>query len=125
MLTVTIKDTFESAVKLYHYDGPCANTHGHTYQLKVVFTNTDANADMVVDYYVATQWIQSVIKPLDHTFINEVPPFDHINPTTENITKWLYDSLQNIAKPPVRVMSVTLSENHRFSATYAPNFKNK
>ena len=124
MLTVTIKDQFESAVKLYNYSGSCANVHGHTYRIAVTFFNTDQSADMVVDYYEAKNWVEQAIAPLDHKFINELKPFDKVSPTTENIAKWLYQTITHLTTKNIEVLTITLSENDHFSVTYAPNNKN-
>ncbi|MEE2770439.1 MAG: 6-carboxytetrahydropterin synthase [Pseudomonadota bacterium] len=124
MLTVTIKNQFESAVKLYGYEGDCANIHGHTYQVSVSFYNIDTKADMVVDYYEAKTWVEKAIAPLDHRFINEVKPFDKRNPTTENIAKWLFEQINKLTTKDVNISDVTLSENNAFSVKYAPDLKN-
>lgn len=124
MLTVTIKDQFESAVKLYDYSGDCANVHGHTYSIAVTFFNLDEASDMVVDYFEAKAWVEKAISPLDHKFINDVQPFDTKNPTTENIAKWLYQQINLFTTNNVAILNVTLSENDSFSVTYAPNTKN-
>ena len=124
MLTVTIKDQFESAVKLYNYSGSCANVHGHTYRIAVTFYNTDQSADMVVDYYEAKTWVEQAIAPLDHKFINELKPFDKVSPTTENIAKWLYEEIHNVIQTNIKILKIKLSENDNFSVTYAPNNKN-
>ena len=124
MLTVTIKNQFESAVKLYDYSGDCANVHGHTYNIAVTFFNSDESSDMVVDYAEAKTWVEKAISPLDHRFINEIKPFDKTSPTTENITKWLYQQIDNLTTTNVEILNLTLSENDFFSVTYAPNSKN-
>lgn len=124
MLTVTIKNQFESAVKLYDYDGDCANVHGHTYSISATFYNLDENSDMVVDYFEAKTWVEKAIAPLDHNFINNVEPFDTVSPTTENIAKWLYKQINVLTTTNITVLNITLSENDSFSVTYAPNSKN-
>lgn len=124
MLTVTIKDQFESAVKLYHYSGSCANVHGHTYRVAVTFHNNDQSSDMVVDYYDAKTWVEKVIALLDHKFINEIKPFDELNPTTENIAQWLHQEISHLVTKNIEVQKIELSENDHFSVTYAPNNKN-
>ena len=123
MLTVTIHNQFEAAVKLYNYDGKCGNIHGHTYKVSVVFYNDDHNADMVVDYFDAKRWVENAISTLDHGYINEIKPFDKINPTTENVCKWLFQCITDTANP-VKVLKITLAENESFCVSYEPNIKN-
>lgn len=124
MLTVTIKDQFESAVKLYNYKGNCANVHGHTYNIAVTLYNVNQSSEMVVDYYEAKNWVSEAINALDHKYINEIKPFDVINPTTENIAKWLFQQIELLTTNDVKIKNITLSENDAFSVSYAPNIKN-
>ena len=59
---------------------------------------------------------------LDHKYINEIPPFDKINPTSENIAKWFY---QELDKPEIRqehkLDEVTVWEGPFAYVAYRPN----
>jgi len=79
--------TFEQNRKVY---GPDANPngHGHNYVLEVtVEGEPDPVTGMVFDLRELKQILnQEVVEPMDHRFLNrEVPPFDRVIPTTENI----------------------------------------
>ena len=124
MIKVTIKHTFQSAVYLRNYDGPCSNLHGHTYQLSVTFSNQSPNVDMVIDFYHAKSLVKEITDRLDYKHINEVKPFDKINPTTENICHWLYTELVKIIPENNTITALTLAENDAFFVTYEPNHKN-
>ena len=42
--------------------------------------------------------VKEIQKQLDHRFLNELKPFEKINPTAENICIWIYDQLHAMAK---------------------------
>jgi 6-pyruvoyltetrahydropterin/6-carboxytetrahydropterin synthase len=64
------------------------NGHGHNYVVEVtVEGSTDPVTGMVFDLRELKEIMnREVIEPMDHRFLNrEVPPFDRIVPTTENL----------------------------------------
>ena len=121
MIKVTIKHSFQSAVYLRDYEGPCANLHGHTYQVAVTFSNKSHTTDMVIDFYEAKSIVKSVTDRIDYKHINDIKPFDTINPTTENICQWLYNELNKIIPNNIIIPAITLAENDSFFVTYEPN----
>ena len=77
--------------------GPAANPsgHGHNYVLEVTLEgDPDPVTGMVFDLKKLKEVIQqTVIDPMDHRFLNyEVPPFDKIVPTTENVAAEIWQS---------------------------------
>jgi len=79
--------------------GPAANPsgHGHNYILEVTLDGEpDPVTGMVFDLKKLKDLIQqTVIDPMDHRFLNyEVPPFDKIVPTTENVAAEIWRRLQ-------------------------------
>ena len=102
--------TFDSAHRLYDYDGACANIHGHTYKLEVTVTGPLA-PDMVVDFNDIKKIVESTVLPrIDHNYLNDVVPF---NPTVENMAIWITDLLEEAFHPPVRLQKIKLWENQR------------
>ena len=78
--------------------GEAANPHGHghNYVLEVTLDGEpDPVTGMVFDLKRLKEPIQrAVIEPMDHRFLNhEVPPFDHVVPTTENIAADIWNRL--------------------------------
>jgi 6-pyruvoyltetrahydropterin/6-carboxytetrahydropterin synthase len=71
--------------------------HGHNYVLEVtVAGEPDPVTGMVFDLRELKEILnQQVIEPMDHRFLNrEVPPFDHIVPTTENLAIEIWNRLR-------------------------------
>lgn len=70
---------------LRDYKGKCANVHGHTYKIEVILDG-EVKDGFVMDFYDLKEIMeQEIFTPYDHKLLNEVAPFDKINPTAENI----------------------------------------
>jgi 6-pyruvoyltetrahydropterin/6-carboxytetrahydropterin synthase len=79
--------------------GAAANPsgHGHNYVLEVTLEGEpDPATGMIFDLKKLKDLIQqTVIDPMDHRFLNyEVPPFDEIVPTTENVAAEIWKRLE-------------------------------
>jgi 6-pyruvoyltetrahydropterin/6-carboxytetrahydropterin synthase len=60
-----------------------------------------------------------VVSALDHCILNEIFPFTEKNPSSENIAKWVYDSLRKkIENETIQLSAVTVWESENASATY-------
>ena len=70
--------------------------HGHNYRLEVtVGGEADPATGMVINLYDLDKVIErAVIDPLDHRHLNlDVPEFAELIPTTENLARFIWDSL--------------------------------
>ncbi len=90
------------------------NGHGHNYVVEVsIEGKPDAVTGMVFDLRELKEILNAqVIEPMDHRFLNrEVPPFDRVVPTTENIAAEIWRRLEPaIARENVRLKNVRLYE---------------
>jgi len=90
------------------------NGHGHNYVLEVtVEGEPDPVTGMVFDLRELKQILhEEVVEPMDHRFLNrEVPPFDRIVPTTENLAAEIWKRLDpRIQRGNVRLRNVRLYE---------------
>ena len=88
--------------------------HGHNYVLEVtVEGEPDPVTGMVFDLRELKQILnQEVVEPMDHRFLNrEVPPFDRVVPTTENVVREIWKRLDSrIRRPALRLKNVRLYE---------------
>ncbi len=74
---------------------------------------------MVLDFRSLKGEVEAIVDRLDHKFLNEVPPFDVINPTAENISKYMYEQISGgIDTPGVKVLKVKVWESEKAAATY-------
>ncbi len=120
MYKLRIITDFDAAHQLRGYKGKCENIHGHNWKVEVEVISEELDEiGLAIDFKELKSITDTVISQLDHTFINEVPPFNEINPSSENIARWLYILLkEKIETTPVRLHSVTVWESEYASATY-------
>ena len=120
MFEVTIEQTFAAGHALRNYRGKCENVHGHNYRCQVTMEGEQLDhVGLLVDFVALKKAVQSVIDRMDHQWLNDFPPFDVLNPSAENMAKFIYDEvLKNIAAPGVRLESVRLWETDTSYATY-------
>ena len=110
---------FGAAHSLRQYKGKCERLHGHNWRIDVCLAADGLNADgMVMDFVEAKAILREVLKSYDHYHLNEVPPFDQINPTSENLARVLAERLQAAVPPGVRVARITAWESDNCGATY-------
>jgi len=122
MFEVSVEQTFASAHALRNYKGKCENVHGHNWKVQVVLEGEKLDGTgLLVDFIDVKNLMAQVIEKLDHQHLNEIPPFDEINPSAENIAEYFYRRMtQGLADAPVRVQSVKIWETDIQSATFKP-----
>jgi 6-pyruvoyltetrahydropterin/6-carboxytetrahydropterin synthase len=122
MFEVSVDETFAAAHNLRNYKGKCENLHGHNYKVRVTLAGPELTpVGLLYDFVHLKQVIQSVIRSLDHQYLNEMPPFDTLNPSAENIARHIHDEIaKQIREEPngAGVSSVTVWETEVSAATY-------
>ena len=121
MFEVSVEQTFAAGHALRGYRGKCENVHGHNYRVQLTIVGPDLDAiGLLVDFVEVKSLIHSVVDRLDHRFINDLPPFDIVNPSAENLAKYFYDEISENLARPVRLSEVKIWETDITSATYRP-----
>jgi 6-pyruvoyltetrahydropterin/6-carboxytetrahydropterin synthase len=120
MYTLNVEARFASAHQLRGYKGKCENLHGHSWKVQVaVCSGTLNDIGLAMDFTDLKRITNEIVNPLDHICINDIPPFTEINPSSENIAKYIYESLrEKTSEYPVKVKSVTVWESDFAFATY-------
>jgi 6-pyruvoyltetrahydropterin/6-carboxytetrahydropterin synthase len=121
MFEVTIEETFAAGHALRHYRGKCENVHGHNYRCQVTVEGAELDSiGLLVDFVELKKVLHAVIDRLDHQWLNDLPPFDILNPSAENIAKYIHDEVSTglAARNGVRIGAVRLWETDTSSATY-------
>ena len=123
MFEVTIEETFAAGHALRNYKGKCENVHGHNYRCHVTLEGGDLDSiGLLVDFVELKRVVHSVLDRMDHQWLNEFPPFDVLNPSAENMARYIYDEVcQGLkTRDGVRVSFVRLWETDTAFATYRP-----
>jgi 6-pyruvoyltetrahydropterin/6-carboxytetrahydropterin synthase len=123
MYEITVEADFSSGHYLRNYHGRCENPHGHNYKVRVTLAGVELDAGgLLVDFKVLKQVMRPVIDRIDHRMLNELEPFTELNPSAENIARYLFDQtneqLAGMTKGRVRVKDCTVWETDTTSATY-------
>ena len=120
MYELSVEVSFAAAHQLRGYKGKCENMHGHNWRVQInVAADRLNDIDLAMDFHDLKRIAKEVIAPLDHAYLNEVFPFTEKNPSSENIAKWIFDSLRKkINADGIRVGAVTVWESDNASASY-------
>ncbi len=97
--------------------------HAHRWRIRAVVRARQLDATgWVLDFHELTAALRALLAPYDGAFINDVPPFDDVNPTRENIARVLADKLAGqLNDDRVRVHALEISEDDVCCATYFPD----
>lgn len=116
MYEIKICSSFSAAHNLRDYRGKCENLHGHNWKVEAIFAYKSLDkSGMAVDFKEAKKMLKDVLEEFDHSYLNETGIFKKVNPTSENMAKYIYDRL---AKQDSHISSVSVWENDNSCATY-------
>jgi 6-pyruvoyltetrahydropterin/6-carboxytetrahydropterin synthase len=117
---ICVESHFSAAHSLSGYHGDCAHVHGHNWIVEVFVTCRELNAIGIgIDFRDLRKIIKDIIKDLDHSYLNEHSEFTRTNPSSENISKFLYKELgKKINSHTVQVSKVKVSETRGAGAYY-------
>ncbi len=123
MYLISVEKHFDAAHSLRGYKGKCETLHGHRFQVVVKIQATGLNnIGLAYDFTVLKQHLGNILEKFDHSYLNEVPPFDKINPSSENIAATIYNELQiKLAVDPVSLSCVEVWEAPEQGVAYSPD----
>jgi 6-pyruvoyltetrahydropterin/6-carboxytetrahydropterin synthase len=116
MYKIKVEGDFSSAHNLRGYKGKCEELHGHNWKVEVALASPKLDKiGMVMDFKFIKERLSKLLDTLDHKYLNNISYFKKVNPTSENIAKYIYDQL----KKEIPVLDyVTVWESDKASATY-------
>ncbi|MBI4971726.1 MAG: 6-carboxytetrahydropterin synthase [Candidatus Omnitrophica bacterium] len=121
--TIKVESRFEAAHNLREYYGAPEPIHGHSWRVeaRIECPKLD-HEDISVDYVKVEKALHGLTAKFDHNYINQISPFDKVNPTSENIAKWFYDGLNrpDLLGSSARLKEITLWEGPFNTLTYSP-----
>ena len=123
MFELMVDTIFAAAHQLRGYKGKCEQMHGHNWKVQVHVVAEKLNdIDIAIDFRDLKELLDEVITPLDHSFLNDIFPFTEKNPSSENMAKWIYDTLnKKLPDEHVQISAVTVWESETTAATYYEN----
>jgi 6-pyruvoyltetrahydropterin/6-carboxytetrahydropterin synthase len=105
---------FAASHVLMDYCGDCSRVHGHTWVVRVYFEFTSVDRHgLTIDYRKLRSDLELVILPrFDHRHLNDCPPFNAVNPTSENIAAEIFRLCRGeLSIPGGRLVEVELWES--------------
>lgn len=119
---LSIETHFSAAHSLRDYPGDCARLHGHNWHVKLYVECTELDElGLGIDYKVLKSELKAALEPWDHYNLNDVPPFDRINPSSENVAAELYKEMSSrLDNGRVRVSRIEICETCTAMVTYWP-----
>ena len=123
MFEVSVEQTFAAGHALRNYHGKCENVHGHNYRVQITVAGEQLDSTgLLVDFIELKRLMGNVVDYLDHRFINDLPPFDVLNPSAENIAKYFHDQVREglDSNAPVKIAEVRIWETDTSLAVYRP-----
>jgi 6-pyruvoyltetrahydropterin/6-carboxytetrahydropterin synthase len=120
MYEITIIKSFSAAHLLSQIGGKCEELHGHNFRVEVTLAAPDLNeSGLLIDFRVVKKWLSVILDQMDHKHLNELPCFAGINPSAENIAKYIYTSMEPKAtESQVRIARIKVWESENAAVTY-------
>jgi len=116
---LTVRTSFAAAHRLRGYDGNCERLHGHNWQVDVtVESELLDDRGIALDFRTVKSAVNDLLAALDHRYLNEVSPFDRLNPSSENLARYLFEGMEKKIPAPARVARVTVWESEDARAEY-------
>ena len=120
MYELRIISHLAAAHQLRDFQGQCENLHGHNWKIEVFVTGKEVEENgILIDFKEVKKATEKVIQELDHRFLNELEHFKTVNPSSENIARFIFDSLtQQLTDDHLKVSKVTAWESDSAGASY-------
>jgi 6-pyruvoyltetrahydropterin/6-carboxytetrahydropterin synthase len=121
MYEVTIKKSFAAAHHIKEIGGKCEALHGHNFLVEVSVAAKSLNDEgLLIDFRVVKRWTEEILDQIDHTYLNELEYFKTMNPSSEQIARFLFDKIDEKARQAnTHLARVTVWESENSCATYS------
>jgi len=120
MFEVGARLHFDAAHCLRGYQGKCERLHGHRFSVEAIVAAEEVDeTGIALDFADLKRLLGAVCNELDHTYLNELPPFREQNATSEGIAQYVYRRLASSIREPASLRSVTVWESPDCWARYS------
>ncbi len=73
---------------------------------------------LLCDFHTIEEALEDIVRPFHNRNLNEVAPFDRLNPSAELVAKHIAERLSRLMPPEVSVKSVKVTEAPKCSAVW-------
>ena len=122
MYQLFVEEHFDAAHYLRNYRGKCENLHGHRFKVVVRLEAAKLNeVGLAYDFAQLKHYLRELLGQFDHACLNDIAPFEKIEPSCENIAATIYDKLQPcFSSLPVKLACVEVWESPTSGVAYYP-----
>jgi 6-pyruvoyltetrahydropterin/6-carboxytetrahydropterin synthase len=118
--TLTVRSSFAAAHRLREYAGNCERLHGHNWQVEATVESEGLDEQgMAMDFRAMKGALHDILAGMDHRYLNEIPPFDVQNPSSENLARHIFREMEGKVPAPARLCRVTVWESDDARASYS------
>ncbi|MEK6779852.1 MAG: 6-carboxytetrahydropterin synthase QueD [Candidatus Deferrimicrobiota bacterium] len=120
LYALTVRSSFAAAHRLREYEGNCERLHGHNWQVEATVESPEVDGrGMALDFRAMKGALHDILSLVDHKYLNEIPPFDARNPSSENIARYIFEEMEGKIPAPARLARVTVWETEDARAEYS------
>lgn len=95
MFMVSVQAHYDSAHFLRNYKGKCERLHGHRYVVELALATDELDkAGIAFDFVDVKRHLRELADHLDHNNLNDLPPFDTVEPSAENQARYFYEEMK-------------------------------
>lgn len=122
MYELSVKQHFDAAHALRGYKGKCESLHGHRFEVAATIQATQLNdIGIAFDFLELKSRLRDILGRFDHASLNDISPFDKINPSSENIARTVFHELKaKLAGSPVTLTGIEVWESPENYVKYTP-----
>jgi 6-pyruvoyltetrahydropterin/6-carboxytetrahydropterin synthase len=116
---LTVRASIAAAHRLKEYGGNCERLHGHNWRVEVTVESGSLDGrGIALDFREIKSSLSEVLSRFDHRYLNDVPPFDAENPSSENLARHVFEEMEKRVPEPVRVARVAVWESEDARAEF-------
>ncbi len=118
MFELKVTGHFAAAHRLREFGGKCEGLHGHNWKVEVEVTAKETGATgVVIDFSKLKEELGRVLEELDHSDLNGHPHFSKVNPSSEELARYIFGRLWTRVNPAT-LRRVTVWESEEAAASY-------
>jgi len=125
---ISVMTDFAASHIIHGHPGKCARLHGHNWKVEACVRIPSDSLNEIgigIDFKDLKIMIREIIDKLEHRHLNDIQPFDKINPTAENVSKWIFQEISGLLSNNKnnniypKVQFLALWENDRSCVRYS------
>jgi 6-pyruvoyltetrahydropterin/6-carboxytetrahydropterin synthase len=122
MFEVTIIKSFSAAHLLNEIGGKCEELHGHNFKVEITAAAEELNTNgLLIDFRFLKKILGDILEDIDHKHLNSLTSFAGINPSAENIARYIFEKMEGKVKAAgVNMVRVKIWESENAAVTYLP-----